>query len=301
MRKLYAISLFVYLMSAGVVVAQDEALIDSIRNEIAVDTSWKKKVEFGANLNQGSFSSNWAGGAVNSIAVGAHLNAVLKYHKGKNSWRNDLQAQYGIVRNQGQESRKSLDRLFFDTKYGRDLSEHWSLTAGINFLSQFAAGYEFGQSATGEPERRKVSGFLAPGFLTESIALEYDPTDYFFLSFSPGAVRHTIVNDLDLYKTFPKNYGVPIGQKVRTEVALLQLTADFDKEVAKNLNLKFRYLMFASIKHLDAIDHRLDASLTAKINQYWNVNLGTILIYDQDQSLALQFAQSLSIGFLYTF
>lgn len=42
--------------------AQDEILIDSIRNvlkkEIEIDTSWKKKVEFGANLNQGSFSSN---------------------------------------------------------------------------------------------------------------------------------------------------------------------------------------------------------------------------------------------------
>ena len=265
--------------------AQDEALIDSIRNEMAVDTSWKKKVEFGANLNQGSFSSNWTGGAVNSIALGAHLNAVLRYKKGKDSWRNDFQAQYGIVRNQGQESRKSVDRLFFDTKYGRDLSEHWSLIGELNFLTQFTDGFEFGETATGEPERRKVSGFLAPAFLTESIGLEYEPVDYFFLSFSPGAVRHTFVNDLDLYKTFPKNYGVPIGQRVRTEVALMQLTADFDKEVARNLNLKFRYLLFANIKQLDAIDHRLDASLTAKINDYWNVNLGTILIYDEDQSL----------------
>ena len=295
------LSIVLFVSSPLLLFAQDETLIDSIRNEMAVDTSWKKKVEFGANLNQGSFSSNWTGGAVNSIAFGAHLNAVLKYQKGRNSWRNDFQAQYGIVRNKGQESRKSVDRLFFDTKYGRDLSEHWSLTGGINFLSQFTDGYEFGESATGEPERRKVSGFLAPAFLTESIALEYDPTDYFFLSLSPGAVRHTIVNDLDLYKTFPKNYGVPIGQRMRTEVALLQLTADFDKEVAKNLNLKFRYLMYANIKQLYAIDHRLDASLTAKINDYWNVNVGAILIYDQDQSLAVQFAQSLSIGFLYTF
>ncbi len=295
--------LFVGIINSLPALAQDEIemLIDSIRKEMTVDTSWKKKVEFGANLNQGSFSSNWTGGAVNSIAMGAHLNAVLMYEKGLNSWRNDFQAQYGIVRNKGQESRKSVDRLFFDTKYGRKVSEHWSLIANLNFLSQFTAGYEYDKDPDGELVRRKVSGLFSPAYLTEALGIEYRPNDYFFLTFSPGAIRQTIVSDLNLYKTFPKNYGVPIGQRVRTEVALMQLVANFDKEVAKNLNLKFRYQLFANYKNLGAIDHRLDANLTAKINKYWNVNLGAILIYDQDQSLDIQLAQSLSIGFLYTF
>lgn len=285
--------------------AQDEMLIDSIRNvlkqEIELDTSWKKKVEFGANLNQGSFSSNWTGGSVNSIAVGAHLNAMFQYEKGRNSWRNDFQAQYGVVRNQGQESRKSLDRLFFDTKYGHEVSDHWSLIASLNFLSQFTAGYDYDKNPDGDLVRRKVSGLFSPAYLTEAVGIEYRPNDYFFLTFSPGAVRQTIVSDLNLYKTFPKNYGVPIGQRVRTEVALMQLIANFDKKVAQNLNLKFRYQLFANYKNLGAIDHRLDAILTAKINKYWNVNLGAIMVYDQDQSLDVQLAQSLSIGFLYTF
>ena len=299
---------WLFLFIVGILVsppsfAQDEieALIDSIRNEMAVDTSWKKKAEFGANLNQGSFSSNWTGGAVNSIAMGAHLNAVLTYDKGLNSWRNDFQAQYGIVRNKGQESRKSVDRLFFDTKYGREVSEHWSLIANLNFLSQFTNGYDYDKDPDGALVRRKVSGLFSPAYLTEAIGIEYRPTDYFFLTFSPGAIRQTIVSDLNLYKTFPKNYGVPIGRRVRSEVALMQLVANFDKEVAQNLNLKFRYLLFANYKNLGAIDHRLDANLTAKINKYWNVNLGAIMIYDQDQSLDVQLAQSLSIGFLYIF
>ncbi len=293
--------LSVSILSLTSVLAQDEMLIDSIRNEMAVDTSWKKKVEFGANLNQGSLSSNWTGGAVNSIAMGAHLNAVLMYDKGLNSWRNDFQAQYGIVRNKGQESRKSVDRLFFDTKYGREVSDHWSLIASLNFLSQFANGYDYDKNPDGDFVRRKVSGLFSPAYLTEAVGIEYRPNDYFFLTFSPGAIRQTIVSDLDLYKTFPKNYGVPSGKRVRTEVALMQLIANFDKEVAKNLNLKFRYLLFANYKNLGAIDHRLDANLTAKINKYWNVNLGAIVVYDQDQSLDVQLAQSLSVGFLYTF
>jgi hypothetical protein len=41
--------------------------------------------------------------------------------------------------------------------------------------------------------------------------------------------------------------------------------------------------------------------LTAKVNKYINVNLGAILIYDKDQGDKLQIAQSLALGFVYTF
>lgn len=75
------------------------------------DTTWRK-IEFGANLNQGSFSSNWTGGGVNSVALGLFFNALSEMKKGKDSWRNDFQSQYGVVRNKGQQSRKNVDRIF---------------------------------------------------------------------------------------------------------------------------------------------------------------------------------------------
>jgi hypothetical protein len=294
----YVQVLSVYLISSICLYAQDEL---TNLDEAPKDTSWKTKTEFGANLNQGSFSSNWTGGAVSSVAFGVFTNALAEYKKDEHSWRNDFQAQYGVVRNKGQQSRKSVDRIFFDTKYGRELTKHWSFIGNLNFLSQFTSGYEYEEALFGEVKKKKVSGFFAPAYITESVGIEYKPVPYFFISFSPGAVRQTIVADLDLYKTFPKNYGVPIGRRVRSEVALLQLVANFDKEIAKNMNLKFRYLMFANYRKLNSIDNRLDAMLTAKISKYWNVNLGLIMIYDEDQSTKIQRAQSLSIGFLYTF
>lgn len=314
-RPIYLVCLFfITLFSSSLIFAQNEvpsdslrsregAVVDSLREEnvVEVDTSWKKKIEFGANLNQGSFSSNWTGGAVSSVAFGIFTNALITYEKDKNSWRNDFQAQYGIVRNKGQESRKSVDRLFFDTKYGRQLSPHWSFIINGNLLTQFTAGYEYDKLPSGELARNRVSGLFSPAYVTEALGIEYRPVEYFFLTFSPGAVRQTIVTDLNLYKTFPKNYGVPVGKRVRNELALLQLVANFNKDIAKNVNLKFRYLMFANYQKLRSIDNRLDAMLTAKINKYWNVNLGAIMVYDDDQSNQIQLAQSLSIGFLYTF
>ncbi|MCE7062836.1 DUF3078 domain-containing protein [Dyadobacter sp. CY343] len=305
-RSLLSVTFFLLVLSNFLVFSQNNVdlsnPINAGRFKAPGDTIWKK-IEFGANLNQGSFSGNWTGGGVNSIALGLFFNALNEKKKGKNSWRNDFQSQYGIVRNKGQLSRKNVDRIFFDTKYNRDLTEKWSLFANINFLSQFGAGYTYSDNPDSSRIKRKVSGILSPAYLTEAVGIEYRPVPYFFIDFAPGALRQTIVVDTDLYVNTPeqKNYGVPIGRRVRTEAALIQLVANFDKDIAKDINLKFRYLMFSSFKHPLNIDNRLDAMLTAKINKYVNVNLGGIMVYDQDQSDEVQFAQALSIGFLYSF
>jgi len=266
------------------------------------DTAWKK-IEFGANLNQGSFSSNWTGGGVNSVALGLFFNALNEKIKGKNAWRNDFQSQYGIVRNKGQQSRKNVDRIFFDTKYNRSIGAKWSIFANLNFLSQFGDGYNYSAAPDSTDAKKKVSGIFSPAYVTEAIGIEYRPAPYFFIDFAPGALRQTIVLDRNLYVNTPdqNNYGVPIGKRVRTEAALIQIVANFDKDIAKDVNLKFRYLMFSSFKNPSNIDNRLDAMLTAKINKYVNVNLGAIMVYDDDQSDKVQFAQALSIGFLYSF
>ena len=312
MKKNYTFSLcsflILFLVSNQIVYSQDNVDVQKqvdLKNELNQgrlktpgDTAWKN-IEFGANLNQGSFSSNWTGGGVNSVALGLFFNALSEKKSGKNSWRNDFQSQYGVVRNKGQQSRKNVDRVFFDTKYNRDLTKKWSLFANLNFLSQFGAGYNYSDSAD---NKRKVSALLAPAYLTEAIGIEYKPVPYFFIDFAPGALRQTIVTDTDLYVNTPdqKNYGVPIGKKIRTEAALMQIVANFDKDIAKNVNLKFRYLMYANFKHPTNIDDRLDAMLTAKVNKFINVNLGVILVYDQDQSNDVQLAQGLSFGFLYS-
>ncbi|MCF0051195.1 DUF3078 domain-containing protein [Dyadobacter chenwenxiniae] len=270
--------------------------------KIPGDTTWKK-IEFGANLNQGSFSSNWTGGGVNSVALGLFFNALSEKIKGKNAWRNDFQSQYGVVRNKGQQSRKNVDRIFFDTKYNRSIGAKWSLFANVNFLSQFGDGYNYSAAPDSTDVKRKVSGIFSPAYVTEAIGIEYRPAPYFFIDFAPGALRQTIVLDKNLYVNTPdqNNYGVPIGKRVRTEAALIQIVANFDKDIVKDLNLKFRYLMFSNFKNPGNIDNRLDAMLTAKINKYVNVNLGAIMVYDDDQSDKVQFAQALSIGFLYSF
>lgn len=298
---------FLLFWSVFAVQARGQAPDIAAIAKVVKDTTWQAKTEFGINFNQGSFNTAWTGGGVNSISLGVFFNALREFKKGKHTWRNDLQSQYGIVKNAGLQPRKSFDRLFLDSKYGYELGKHWSLVGVINFQTQFARGYTFETRPDSGEIRKKISNFLAPGYLTEAIGIQYNPVPYFYMTFSPGALRQTFVIDDEVYLNTPDqtNYGVPVGKKVRNEVALAQLIANFDKNLTENINLKWRYQLFASNdKHRNTsfhTDHRLDASITAKIHKYFNVNVSAIMLYDDDQIARVQWAQALSIGFLYKF
>ncbi|HEV7379761.1 MAG TPA: DUF3078 domain-containing protein [Dyadobacter sp.] len=301
--------LFLFTSTLSAQTAQDfHKLIDmsnslnASRLKVTKDTSWHK-VELGATFNQGTFSGNWTGGGVSSAGIGTFFNALFENKLGKNAWRTDLQLQYGFLKNSGQENRKSQDRIFFDAKYNREIDEKWTLFGNINFQSQFASGYNYEFLIDSVKVARKVSRFLAPAYFTQSIGLEYKPTPYFFVDFAPGAFRQTIVWDRTLYPYTPdqNNYGVPIGRRVRYELALMQIVANYNRDITKQLNVKCRYQLYSSILDPLHIDNRIDASVTAKVNKFINVNLSAILIYDEDQSSQVQLAQGLNVGFLYTF
>ena len=285
---------------SAVAMAQKPTRLDSIK-VVPIDTVyWKRSAQAGINLNQGSFSSNWKGGGVNSIALGAFFNAKSDYMQRRFNWTSEVQLQYGIVKNQDQDSRKNVDRIFLDTKVGHRLSPVWLAFGNLNFLSQFAPGYRYEQLSGGGERNVLISNFFAPAYLTESVGLEYKPTPYFNLQFGLGTIRQTFVTDDSITIGEPSRYGVAPGKNVRNEFAF-QLIANFDRNLMENLNLKARYQLFANYATLNAIDHRLDISLTAKVNKYVNVNLTGIVLYDKDQDDAIQYSQGLAIGFLYSF
>jgi Protein of unknown function (DUF3078) len=270
---------------------------------------WTGAKQFGFNINQGSFSDNFQGSSVAaSLGIGGFFNSNRDYKKDKIGWTNSLQMKYGVLSNKDKTegasaiTRKSIDVILFDSKFTKQISPKWSLAAMGNFITQFTNTYDNVPGATaGSFENVKRSGLFAPAFITESIGLEYKPNKFFNMTISPLALRQTIVSDENLYKIAgnEKNFGVTQGETFRNEVGIFQLMANFDKNLTKDLNLKFRYLAFASLKNFGDIDDRLDANLTAKVGKNVNVNLGLIAIYDNDQSGKLQLAQSLNFGFLF--
>ena len=262
---------------------------------------WKKKFIFNFNVNQAAFSSNWKAGGINSIGLNSSLNYKANYKKDHITWDNEFDFLYGFVDNDGQGFRKTLDRIFLDTKVGYKLSDKWDLFTSINFLSQFSKGYKYNDDDTQD----LISDFLAPAFITSAWGLEYHPVDYFKVRLSPFSPRITILTDnngrFDAVDPL-RPYGVELGKDTRLEWLAFQLTADFDKAIATNLNLKWRYMMFGNYETLEAktIDHRLDLMLTASVNKFISVGLGGILVYDIDQDTGAQLSQAFNFGFRYS-
>lgn len=271
-------------------------------------SKWKSKIETGLNITQASYSGNWKAGGVNSISLGTFLNAKAVRKTEKNEWTNDLQLLYGTVKNDGQDLRKNADRIFFDSKFSHKISNHWNLFASVNFMSQFDAGFEY-KLVNGAEQSKRISAFLAPGYLTEALGFEYKPINYFSAQFGLGALRQTFVTDQQLYnnygptaKEFNELYGVKRGENMRNQI-VFQTVLNFDKEVMKNVNIKARYMGLLDYDRLAAtyIVSRLDVSITAKVNKYISTNLNGVLLYDFDQDKDIQYSQVISLGVMYTF
>lgn len=267
---------------------------------------WKNSLQTGLNINQATFSDNWKAGGVSSIALSSFLNAKAVRKTEKAEWTNELQLLYGTIQNKGQDIRKSADRIFADSRYAKKISDKWNAFASINFTSQFDAGFEFTTTNNIETSRR-ISGFMSPGYLTEALGFEYKPVTYFSAQMGVGALRQTFVTDQTLYgkyevgtKEFDELYGVKRGDNWRNQV-IFQIVLNYDKEIMKNVVLKWRYMGLLDYQKIDSkyIVSRLDASITAKVNKYISTNLTAVLLYDFDQDKDLQYSQILALGVLY--
>src|SRR5690242_8458125 len=205
---------------------------------------WKKKLGFAINVNQASFSSNWKAGGINSFGFNSLYNYKANYKKHHTSWDNEIDLAFGLVNNKGQGYRKTIDRIFLDTKVGHDMNKNWALFTSLNVLTQFAQGFNYKDDGTSE----LISDAFAPAFITSAWGAEYHPVEYFKMRISPFAPRITIVRDPERFVTLenPKPYGVIPPDQVRFEWLSFQLMAEFNKEIATNLNLKWRYIMYAN-------------------------------------------------------
>lgn len=283
---------------------------------------WKHWTKFGLNLNQAQFSDNWNAGGVSSIALGGTFWHKSDYTKDRFNFVSELDFKYGKIQNFAKEgelkplAKKNLDRIFWDNKLAFKFTETWALYFSFTFESQFDLGYKYGKDADGnEIITEKFSSFMGPGYFTESFGLEYKPDKTFSLRLGTGTARQTLALDdrvkpltiAEYAERYPDNkpitkdqekWGLQAGQNFKNDLAF-QVTANLDRNLSKNLNLKTRYNLFADYRDLGDPDHRLDATLSAKVTSLVNVALSGIVVYNSDESTKVQYSQALTLGVVY--
>ena len=262
---------------------------------------WKSWTSFGINANQSAFSDNWNGGGVNSVAIGLNFDHKSEYVKDDKSFVSQLALQYGKVKNKDQSARKSRDRVFWDNKAALKFSKNWSFFASVALETQFDVGYSYSKNADGEEVRSSpISNFMAPGYITESVGLEYKPDKTFSLRFGTGTARQTFIADSRIISDTKPKFGVPAGKNFKNELAF-QVVGNLDRNFSTNLNLKARYAFFANYEELNKASHRLDATLAAKVSRVVNVSLSTVVWYDKNVVDDVQVSENLSLGIIYKF
>jgi len=291
MRLLVTLGL---LALAGPAAAQSAPALpaDSVRY-------WATHLRAGLNANEALLSKNWKGGGTSSLGISLLFNGTANYQRGVHSWQGTADLLYaGQYTADGEGYRKTNDRLYLDTKYGYDLTQKWGLFTALNLLSQFAAGYNYDDDG----RATLISSFLAPGYLTSSFGAEFHPSERFNLRLAPVAPRVTVVHRPDRFR-HPADttiYGVRPGRSAFWQFGF-QALAQLEQPLGPNADLKVRYVLFIDYGQLRLVDtsHRLDLTLTAKVNTWLNVSLGGIALYDYNQDQGFQYSQNLALGIVF--
>lgn len=309
MKKLL-LSLTVMIFASQNIFAQD-----------ATEKNWKHGGFVGLNVSQSHFSNWTAGGQDNVNGLGT-LKYNMNYLKGKSKWDNTLDMALGYsYYDFDKKPVKTDDRLNFSSLYGYDVvKEKLFVTANLNFQTQFANGYNYAADST-----NRISGFLAPAYLTVGLGVQYTPASWFSLNLAPASGKLTIVNDQTLADAGA--FGVKgalidpstgdileHGSKFRMELGA-QLIANVNYEIFKNVTLSSKLIVFydyMQTREFNALgndygcrfDFDWDNQLILKVNSWLNCNVSARLIYDEDikpieGDSFLQFKEVLSIGISY--
>lgn len=249
--------------------------------------------------------SNWAAGGENSISLGTVFNTKIERIQGQNKWVNQMDFALGGAKVGDKDFRKTDDNIILLSKYSHAISEDWSYAISGIFRTQLLEGLRFSPDplAPGEEVSERISNFMAPGYLTVNLGIEFDPNEVFTLSMSPAAGKFTFVQD-DILSA-QGAYGVEPGKKSRAEFGA-NVLAVLDLPIMENIQFKSTLNFFTAYDSFGNVDTNWETLLVMKVNKWFNATFGTQLIYDDDILIdtgdgggpkrAIQFKHVLNLG-----
>lgn len=288
MKKfLLLVSISIGIFTNAQDVKKDSVVVDTVKH-------WSVLGKNSLMINQSAFS-NWAGGGANNVGWLAGVNYNITYEKDKDLWENVIVLNYGQNNTSGLGVRKTQDVINVSTNYGRQFSKSWYLSSGASFQSQFAPGYEDGNN----PKAKKLSNFMAPGYLNLGMGITYRPNDNLTVTLRPINARWTFVLDKEL------QVAGTYGLKADGDSSLLQVgflgTAIYTLKLMENVNLTNTASVFSN--YLDRPDRLVlayGALLSLKVNKFLSSNITMDVLYDHNQIEKTQLKQTLGIGIAYT-
>ncbi len=282
-RIIFAIALLAGAISASAQTdetAKDiQALAKDSKITVEVDSAkaWKFSGMLSLTATQTGFK-NWAAGGDQQVGLNSLANFNANYAKGKHSWQNTVLGQYGMLRVEDKDFRKTDDKLQFASKYGYALSKNWYYSCIFDYKSQFSNGYKYNDD---DNTKTLTSAWWSPLYLTYTIGFDYQPTENFTLYLSPLCGKSTIVTNDEL--SAQGAYGVENGDHSRSEFGWY-MRANFNHKITEYANLSTNLTLFSNYRDgfVDEVDIDWNLLLTFQINKWLAFSFTSELIYDED-------------------
>ncbi|MCG6912862.1 DUF3078 domain-containing protein [bacterium BMS3Abin03] len=255
------------------------------------DTLWTPGGVVGLNLSQIAFS-NWTQGGDNSLSFTIFSNLKLDYIGMPWKWTNSLKLTYGRSKIGNQGYRTNDNEIYYESVLIHRLGWKVNPYVDATFRTAITKGYNYGSDPA-----MQIADFFDPAYFTQGLGFAYDE-DKGIRQRIGIAFKQTVADKFaSLYSDDPETMDEI--EKFKFESGLESVT-EVEYEFLENMTYDGYLRLFTRFNELDKWDVRWDNIITAKVNDYVNVNFNFLLIYEKDQSLKRQIKEALQLGFTYS-
>jgi len=251
---------------------------------------WNMTGVVGLNLSQTAFS-NWAQGGTNALAFSVYSNLGGIYYSFPWKWKNRLNVIYGRTSLQDLGYRTTENDIYFESVGSRNIGWPVDPYLAVTFRSSVTKGYDYKVDPAVQ-----IVDFFDPGYLTEAIGFTYDHSKI-ITSRIGIAFQQTFADKFALiYTDDPETAEL---EKFKFETGIESVT-ELKYEFLPNMNYYSFLRLFTRFDALDVWDVRWDNIITAKVNDYINVNFAVTVLHDIKQTRKTQLREALQLGFSYS-
>ncbi len=258
--------------------------------DTTLKSGWNPSFIIGLNISQISFK-DWSQGGSNSLSYSSFSKVDLILIEDTYRWANFLKLAFGRTKIESQGYRTTDNEFFFETILSKNLG--WAIDPYISASARTSLTKGFDYKVTPELQ---TADFFDPGYLTQAIGFLYKKEEIFITRLGVS-FQETFANKFAaLYSDDEKT--IDKIEKFKLETGLESVTV-FKYEFLPQTSYATYLRLFTRFNDLDVWDVRWDNIITAKVNDYLNINLNVLILHEISQTRRTQIKQALNLGFVF--
>lgn len=277
----YLILIFM-LISYIAIFAQEE--------DSTLTKGWTPTGVVGLNLSQVGFK-NWSQGGEDALAFVIYSDLGAIFFQDPWKWKTKLFTSYGRTKLGDAAYRTIANEIYFETVGSRKIGWVVDPYVAVTVRTAITKGYDYET----EPFVQIVD-FFDPGYVTEAIGFKYDHIKIVTTRLGL-AFQQTFANEFAMmYTDDPETRNKVEDFKFETGI---ESVTELQYEFLPNTVFASFLRLFTRFDAPDVWDVRWDNRITAKVNDYINVNLNVILVHEISQTRRTQIKEALQLGIVY--